>query len=293
MKLALPFFGAFSEAVGTILEKKLLMRRKLETKTYNAFSFMSIVILLIPIIFITHYFLPSQFSLNIDSQAFQLKNILIMLGVIIISILANLFTFYAMKWEKMTEIEPMRLMQPMFTILLAFFLFSTERQTKTSIIILSLIASFTIIASHVRKHHFSLNKYAWSAIIGSLFFALELVISKEILNLYPPLIFYLIRCTGIFLFSIIIFKPDFKNIKKSTWPMIFGVGLIWIVYRVLLYSSYLTQGVIVTTLLFILTPIFIYLFSWRYLKEQFKWRNLIASIIIVICVALAMWINSN
>ena len=293
MTFAIPIFGAFSEGAGTVLEKKLLMRKKLETRTYNTFSFMAIVILLIPIIFIANYFFPAQFPLKIDAQAFTLINILLMLAVIIISIFANLFTYYAMKWEKMTELEPMRLMQPMFTILLAFFIFSSERQTKTSIIILSVIASFTLIASHVKKHHFSFNKYAWAAIFGSLLFALELVVSKQILSLYPPLIFYFIRCAGIFLFSLIIFKSNPRKIKKSTWPMIFAVAFIWIVYRVLLYSSYLSQGVIVTTLLFILTPIFIYIFSWRYLKEQFKWRNLIASIIIIICVALAMYLQGN
>jgi drug/metabolite transporter (DMT)-like permease len=291
MKLAIPFFGAFSEAVGTIIEKKILMKRKLETRAYNTFSFMAIVILLIPIIFLANYFMPDKFPIKVDSLALTIPNILIMLGVIIFSILANLFTFYAMKWEKITEIEPMRLMQPMFTIILAFFLFTTERETQTSIIILSVIASLTLIASHMRKHHFSFNKYAWAAIFGSFFFALELVISKEILSLYPPIIFYLIRCLGIFIFSLAIFRPNPNKIQKSTWIMIFGVSFIWIAYRFLLYSSYLSQGVIMTTLLFILTPVFIYLFSWKYLKEQFKWRNLIASIVIVVCVAIAMYLK--
>lgn len=292
MSFVIPIFGAFSEGVGTVLEKKILMKRKLETRTYNTFSFMSIVILLIPIIFIANYLFPAQFPIKIDIQAFTLVNILLMLAVIVVSILANLFTFYALKWEKMTEIEPMRLMQPMFTILLAFFIFASERHTQTSIIILAVVASLTLVLSHVRKHHFSFNKYAWAAIFGSLFFALELVVSKQILSLYPPLIFYLIRCVGIFIFSLFIFKSNPKKIQKSTWPMVFGVAFIWIVYRVLLYSSYLSQGVITTTLLFILSPVFIYLFSWKYLKEQFKWRNLIASIIIVICVALAMYLET-
>jgi drug/metabolite transporter (DMT)-like permease len=293
MKFAIPFLGAVSEAAGTIIEKKILMKRKVETRTYNTFSFMSIVILLIPIIFLANLFFPSQFPLTISQEALSTQNILIILAVIILSITANLFTFYALKWEKITEIEPMRLMQPMFTILLAFFIFSTERQTKTSIIILSIIAALTIIFSHIKKHHFSLNKYAWAAILGSLFFALELVVSKEILTLYPPLIFYFVRCFGIFILGLFLFKSNPRKLQKSTWPMIFGVSFIWIVYRVLLYSSYLSQGVIITTLLFILTPVFIYIFSWRYLREQFKWRNLIASIIIVICVAIAMWINSH
>jgi len=292
MSFYIPIFGALSEATGTVIEKKILMKRKLETRTYNTFSFMSIVILLIPIIFITHYFWPAQFPTQISQEAFQLSNILIMLAVIVISIIANLLTFYAFKWEKMTEIEPMRLMQPMFTILLAFFIVATERQTQVSIIVLSLVASLTLIASHVKKYHFTFNKYAWSAIFGSLFFALELVISRGILNLYPPLVFYLVRCSGIFIFSLFIFRSNPDKIQKSTWPMIFSVGFIWIVYRLLLYSSYLSQGVILTTLLFILTPVFIYIFSWKYLREEFKWRNLIASIVIVICVALAMYLSN-
>jgi len=293
MTFTIPLLGAFSEGAGTVLEKKILMKRKLETRTYNTFSFMAIVILLIPLIFIANHFLPTQFPTQINIEAFLPLNLLLLLGVIIVSIFANLFTFYALKWENMTELEPMRLMQPMFTIVLAFFIFSTERQTQTSIIILSLVASFALVASHVKKHHFSFNKYAWAAILGSLFFSLELILSKEILNFYPPLVFYLFRCFGIFIFSLFIFKSNPKKIQKSTWPMIFGVAFVWIVYRVMLYSSYLSEGVITTTLLFILTPVFIYLFSWKYLKEQFKWRNLIASIIILICVAIAMYLKGN
>lgn len=291
MTFVIPLLGAFSEGAGTVIEKKILMKRKLETRTYNTFSFMAIVLLLIPIIFIANYFFPTQFPTQIDAGAFLPLNIILMLGVIIVSIFANLFTFYALKWENMTELEPMRLMQPMFTILLAFFIFSTERQTQTSIIILALVASFALVASHVRKYHFSFNKYAWSAILGSLFFALELILSKQILSFYPPLVFYLFRCFGIFIISLFLFKSKLAKIQKSTWPMIFAVSFIWIFYRVLLYSSYLSEGIITTTLLFILTPVFIYLFSWKYLKEQFRWRNLIASIIIIICVALAMYLK--
>lgn len=290
--LTIPVIGAFLEGVGTVVEKKILMKRKLSPRTYNTFSFMAISLCLIPIILITHYFFPAQFSLKINAEAFSFLNLLFLLLVVIFSIMANLFTFYAMKWEKMTEIEPMRLMQPLFTILLAFFLFAKERQTQTSIITLALIASLVLVFSHVRKSHFSFNKYAWSAIFGSFFFASELVVSGIILKFYPPLIFYFLRCFGIFFFSLFIFKSNPNKIKKSTWPMILFVSLIWIGYRLLLYLSYTSKGIITTTLLFILAPVFIYLFSWKYLKEQFKWRNVIASIIIVICVVLAMILNN-
>jgi drug/metabolite transporter (DMT)-like permease len=157
------------------------------------------------------------------------------------------------------------------------------------VLIAAIIASLALIFSHVRKHHFSLNKYAISAIAGSFFFALELTLSKSILSLYSPISFYLIRCTGIFLFSLIIFKPHIEKIKPKVKLMVTGVGIIWILYRILLYMSYQSKGLITTTLLFILAPIFIYTLSYFYLREKLNLRNIIASVIIVLCVVYAMF----
>jgi drug/metabolite transporter (DMT)-like permease len=292
MKLtAIPFAGAFSEALGMILEKKILRKKKVDTRAYNTFSFFWISVLAILSGLVLGTFFPELFSLKFNPETIQLKNIAIMLGVIVSSVAANLFTFYAMKWEKLTEIEPMRLMQPLFTIILALIIYSSERNVKTQILFAALVASLTLIFSHIRKHHFSLNKYAWAAIFGSFFFALELVISKSILILYTPLSFYLVRCVGIFLISLILFKPNPDKIDKKTWFMIICVSFVWILYRMLLYFSYDISGVVVTTLLFILTPVFLYALSYIYLKEKPSWRNIVASIIIVLCVAYALWIN--
>jgi drug/metabolite transporter (DMT)-like permease len=249
-----------------------------------------LLIILLPILY---YFIPQDFPINIDHQAFTPINLTILIGVMILALIANLLTFYAMKWEKITELEPLRLLQPLFAIILALFLFASERNIKLPIILAGLVASLALIFSHIRKHHFTLNKYAISAILGSLFFALELIVSNEILSFYPPLVFYLIRCTGILLMSIIIFKPSMKTIDNKTWRTIFLIGLIWIAYRLMLYTSYLSKGPVITTLLFMLTPVFIYIMSYLYLKEKPNWKNIVASIVILICVVYAMIINGN
>ena len=294
MKLPLiPFTGAFFEALATIMEKKILRKKKIDYKEYNMIGFLSIIILLIPIIILLYYLSPSEFAIKINQQAFTPLNIIILVGVIIFALIANLFTYYAMKWEKITELEPLRLLQPLFAIILALFLFVSERNIKPGIIIAGLIASFALIFSHIRKHHFELNKYAISAIMGSLLFAVELIISNEILSFYPPLVFYLIRCTGILLLSFIIYKPSLKTIDNVTWRKVFLISFIWIAYRLMLYSTYLSKGPITATLLFMLTPVFIYTLSYIYLRERLNWRNITASIIILICVAYAMWRNGN
>jgi drug/metabolite transporter (DMT)-like permease len=292
VKYLIPFTGAIAEAAGTIYEKTILRKKKVDYRDYNVFSFLSITILTIVAIFFLGKILPEFFAFKVSLEALELKNILLMVGVIIFSILANLTLFYATKWEKITEIEPIRLLQPLFTIVLAFLIFPSERQTGNNILIASLVASLALIFAHIRKHHLKINKYAIAALLASLFFAIELIISKAILIFYTPITFYLIRCFFIFLITLIIFRPNFKSENKKVWKSIIITGGIWVLYRILLYSGYVHAGVIVTTLLLsLVTPIFIYIFSYIYLKERPSKRNILAAIIILACVTYAIITN--
>jgi len=293
MKLPIiPFTGAVAEAAGTIYEKIILRRKKVDYKDYNVFSFFSITIITTIAILILGKFIPSIFGFSISPEAFEWKNLGLMALVIIFSIAANLTLFYATKWEKLTTLEPIRLLQPLFTILLAFIFFASERQAGLNILGAAIIASLALVFSHIRKHHIQMNKYAICALLASLFFSLELILSKYILNLYSPLTFYLIRCFFIFLITFTIFRPNFKSENKKVWKTIILTGAIWVIYRLCLYSGYIHSGVIVTTLMLsLVTPIFIYLFSYVFLKERPSWRNILSATIILICVAYAIITN--
>ena len=127
-----------------------------------------------------------------------------------------------------------------------------------------------------------------AALIGSLFFAVELVISRAILPYYSSLTFYFLRCLSIFLIAAIIFHPKMTSIETKIKILILITGAIWVAYRLILYYGYLQYGVIFTTILFILAPVFIYLFARIFLKEKITWRNIIASAIIIACVIAAI-----
>lgn len=279
-----PIFGALALATLTIMEKIVLRKKKIGVKLFQTFAFLMASIVMIPFLY---------FFWKVSPEAFFVKNILIFIGVIVISLFANLSMFFALKWEKVSNIEPALIMEPMFTILLAIvFSFFTVGlfDRNLTVIIPGLIAASALIFSHIKKHHLDFNKYFLAAVLGAFLFALELVTSRLILDYYNPLTFYFIRCSGLFLISFILFLPKFSGLKTKIKWNIFIIGSLWVVYRVIIYYGYLILGVIFTTLIVMLGPVFVYVFARIFLKEKLEWRNIIASIVIVACVLYAVLI---
>ena len=276
---SLPVIGAVALGAGTIIEKIVLLEKKVNIKLYQTAGFLAILIVMLPFIW---------FFWKLDSQAFGLGNIIIFCLVVIFSIVANLFTFYSLKWEKITKIEPAKMLEPLFVIMLAIifsFIFGGDLfKRNINIIIPAIIAGLALIFSHVKKHHLEFNKYFIAAILGSFFFALELVLSRLILDFYSPIAFYFLRCFAIFLISLIIFRPKFKKLNNKVRWTILGLGAIWVIYRVMVYYGYLYLGVIFTTLMIMIGPLFIYLFAWKFLKEKLNWKNMVAAGVIILCV---------
>jgi drug/metabolite transporter (DMT)-like permease len=277
--VALPIFGALASAGGTILERSVLKIKKIDTKLYQTASFLAIVIVMIPFLY---------FIWNIKPEAASLKNLIIFGLVIIFSVVANLFTYYSMKWEKVSNLEPAKLLQPLFVILLAiifsFFVDHGLYERNLKVIIPAIIAGLAIIFSHLKKYHFDFNKYFVAAIFGSFFFALELVISRLILDYYSAITFYFLRSLSIFLVSLILFRPDFSKLDKKSSKVIALTSIVWVVYRVTIYYGYTHLGIISTTLMIMLEPIFLYFLAWKFLKEKPTKRNIVAAGIILACV---------
>jgi len=281
----LPILAALALASGTILQKMILKRKKIDIKFYQTVEFLAIVLAMLPFIY---------FFWRLDSQAFQIKNLFIFALVIIFSIAANLFTYYSMKWEKVSNIEPAKILEPLFVIILAIFFSylvdSNLFDRKLNVIIPALIAGGALIFSHLERHHLHFNKYFISAILGSFFFALELVISRLILNYYSPITFYFLRCLTIFSLSFILFRPKIVNLDNKLKSHILFMGALWVLYRIIVYYGYINLGVIFTTLITMLGPVFIYLFAYMFLKEKLKIKNLVAAVIIIASVLYAILI---
>lgn len=270
--------GALLEAVGTVFEKKTLKNRFLNYKNYNSIVFLLVFLVALPFAVLTW---------RIDPGAFSYINLAIFFGIVVISFFANALVIYALKKEDIKEFEPIWLLQPFFTILLAVIIFEAER--NYTIIVLAFIASLALIASHIKKHHLSFDKYAIAVLLAGLLFSIELIMSKFILQYYSPFTFYAIRCFFITILFFAVFRSKIdKGIDGKLGIKLIGVAFIWVFYRVLLYISYEAQGVVFSTLLFVLSPIFMLVLASIMLKEKMTKRQLFFNSIILVCVALAV-----
>ena len=277
-----PVIGAIALAGGTILERIVLRMKKVGVELYQTASFLAIIVSMLPLLY---------FFWRLDSGALEPKNIIIFLLVVFFSMIANLLVFYSLKWEKVGNLEPARVLEPLFVILLAIiFSFFAESlyERNLKVIIPALVASLALALTHIKKHHLEFNSYFMAAVFGSFFFALELVISRLILDLYSPVAFYFLRSSSIFLLSLLIFRPDFKKIDTKVRWQIFLTGIVWVVYRIVVYYGYLNVGVIFTTLLLMLGSIFIYAMAYFILKEKISWQNFAASIVVISSVIYAV-----
>lgn len=280
----LPIIGALALAGATVFQRAVLKKKNISVKQYFIFEFFSIILVMLPFVF---------FFWNISSEAYTLRNILILGIVVAFSIIANVFTFYSMKWEKVSRLEPAKMLEPLFVILFAIvlsFFIPGFHERNPKVILPAIIAGLALIFSHVKKHHLKFNKYFIAAIFGSIFFALELVTSNLILEYYSSSTFYFVRCLLILIFSIFIFHPKLGGIEGKNKLYMLGIGAFWVIFRIVTYWGYSTLGVISTTLILMLGPVFIYAFARIFLKEKLNWRNIIASIIILGCVLYSLFI---
>jgi drug/metabolite transporter (DMT)-like permease len=274
----IPILGAIALGAGTVLDKFNLRNKKIGIKLYQVASFLALVLIMLPLIY---------FFWKLDSGAFELKNILIFAGIIISATIANLFIYYSERGAKITSIEPAIILQTFFVILITiFFGFFVKgfSETSSKIVIPTVIALAALIFPYIKKEHLKLNKYFIAAILGSFFFALELVLSKFILDFYSPITFYFFRCLFIFIISLIIFLPNLKKINVKGWILIFIAGAFYVGYRIATYYGYLHYGIILTTLIMMIAPIVIYILASRFLKEKLNWKNVLSSAIILGCV---------
>jgi len=224
---------------------------------------------------------------RVDWQLALLPNALFLLFLlIIIALAANVLLYQSIQREKVHEHELIVMTGPVITVLLAAAFFPEEFDWR--IFVLALVASLALLfVKAERGRHFAINQTSYNTFLAVILIATETIITRELLYHYTPVALYAIRTFFLAIFFLAYYRPRTRQVSVKHWWLILAAAVIGVIEMLARYYAFGELGVIYTTLIMVIGPVIAFIISWEVLHERIKSRVVIASVVILVCVALA------
>lgn len=281
------FYGIFTGIAAVInasaanLDKYILSKEKIHWKLYLVASFFLLAIINLPLFLLFG---------EIQPQAKETIWLIALALSIILSVIVNILYYAALQHEKLSEIQPITLLAPLFTIIGASIFLKDERDTV--VIILAVIAALTLAWAHLKKEHIKFHKALVPLLIYVILVApFSAILHRKLLTIYNPFAFEFILNSVVFLALFLIYRPRWSKLHKKNPKILIITNILWTIGWILVFYSYTWIGVIRTTLIMMLSPLLVYVFARVFLKEKLYWKNVVALVIILICVTIAQIVN--
>lgn len=271
--------ASISQAGSQTIDKFIVSKQKINFKLYLVSSYIIISLLALPLFI---------FFGSIQPQALETWWIFLLVLGIIFTTAVNIIYYRALQHEKITQLQPVTLLAPLFTVLVAGFFLPEERNYL--IIGLAIISSLALVWAHfdIKKHNLKFDKYVLSLLLFSILVSpFSAIITKKLLTVYDPFAFEFIRTALAIPIFYIILRPSFKPLKKKNPTFLILTNVLTTAAWILVLFSYKWIGIIQTTLIFNLSPLLVCLFASKYLKEKMKPKEIIALVIILACVTIS------
>ena len=266
-----PLLAVVFDAITLIITKKVFIKFKaLDYKSFAWWLFFWIAVLGL---------IMAPWLIVVQPTAFSAHYLWLLLLLAFLAANLNLLYYFGLEYEKVSEIEPFLLFNPVVAIVIASLFYADERSWH--VYVAAAIACVALSWSHIQRHHFKLNKPLLAILGFSLLYGFEVVILKELLMVYSPLALYIIRAVITALFLWIVEKGKITKITLQEVPYFLGLALSAIITSILIYQSFHGLGIGMTLTVLFLSPILIYLLSVVYLGEKLKWKNIISSAVIL------------
>lgn len=270
-------FGAivasFAYGGGVLVDKIVLGKQKYPIKNF-------IPILFIGLAIITALILPKWGGYNKELFLTQ-KYIFLFILMIVVAVCWNIFYYRGLQKEELHEFELIMLLSPLATIVFAAIFLSSERDL--SIVIPGVVSAMALVLTKIKKHHLVIGKAAKQTILGMLLMSFELIIIRELLDIYSPASLYFIRTFILAVVFLFLYRPKFVSNTK-TIGLIFVSSLLGVIQMVLKFYGFKNIGVIETTMILLFGPFLVYLVSGIWLKEKILSRDVFAVSVVAACV---------
>jgi len=269
------FIASIGYAGGVISDKLILSKYKTPIKVFVPTVFCLLAL-------ITAVFLPLWGGFD-RSVLTNYRAILLFVGMITVAISWNVYYYKGIQKEDLHEFELIMLLTPLTTIILAMIFLPDER--SLSVLIAGLIASIAFIASRIKRHHLKLSLVARGTMAAMFLMALESIFIKYMLAYVPPVTLYFVRTLMIGVIFAIIYRPKLTKYNRDAFALTIISAIFGVVQMVLKFYGFERLGVIETTMVLLLGPIFVYIFSYLFFKEKQNFvKDAITASIIVACV---------
>lgn len=271
MPFVLCVVAAFMWAIANILAKYLL--KDLSTRDIFSINFLLMAAWLL---------LVSPLFYKFD---FSIELLLWVVVIGLIDTLSNYFYFESLKHNDTSTITPVLSLSPIFTFIVSGLFVSENISLLTyivSICIVLLVVLFSLDQKSIRTLDFTKIKYA---LLSSLLFGISAVPAKYVLTtlwtINAPTL-YMFRAGIIGLFALLFFGFTIPRLSIKDYRFISLRSLVVIIQWVLFYYSISQIPVGVWSTIFSITPIFVFLLSFVFLKEQPTLKKLVSSGLIVL-----------
>ena len=225
----LTFIAAVSQAGSSTIDKYIVSKQRINFKVYLIVSFFLIALFTLPFFIIFHDIKPEA------SQPFWI--FLMLIGVIITTVV-NIVYYSILRHEKLSEIEPVLLLAPLFTVILTSLILTEERNML--MIILAIISSLALVWAHLKKKHLSFHKYLIPLLLLSIFISpISAIISKKLLTVYDPFSFEFIRTSLALFFMILLLHPNLKPLKNKSPKYLIYTNILTTIAWIIVYFSYI------------------------------------------------------
>jgi drug/metabolite transporter (DMT)-like permease len=267
------FVGGMNE----VFDKIVMNKKRMSSQKFITMIYLGTFLFMLPIIF---------FYFRLSYEMFNLKNTLLMIGMVATAIAFASFYFKGFKHTKVEKAEPLALTTWLFTIFITIIFFPDEREWK--IVILALICAITLLALNIKKRHLSLDKYGYYILIGSFLWSVHLLFLKELLEIYNPMTLTFVRAGIISLVLIPVYGITKKDLIKGRGSWLAVISILNVLSWVLILWSYSEIGIVYTSLIMSASPLVAEWGATIFLKEKLHRKNLIGTVIIVLCIVLSM-----
>jgi len=194
----------------------------------------------------------------------------------------NLLYYFGLRYEKLSEIEPFLLFDPIITILIASLFYADERFWQ--LYAAAFIAGGFLAWSHIKKRHIKFGKPLLAILGFSILAGLEAVVIKQLLVAYSPTALYLVRAIIVALFLWILQKGKIVPITIKQIPYFLLIASSAVLIQSLVYYAYHNIGISLTELMLLLSPVLVYGLSSIILKERLGWKNLVTSAVVIMVI---------